>query len=309
MSIKLPNLDIKTYQEISDEMIASIPKYTDKWTNHNPSDPGITIIELLSWIAETTLYRINRVPDESYVNFLRLVAGASSAQDVDHLLEIPGLDKSHRMILEFLKNIDKKPVEEMKGAALRFLMSHYRAVTEEDFRQLAIEATSDEIGKKTTSAKVKRAIVRKAESEEKIEIIIVSDIEESYNELIVRVKNYLDPRKLIGTKIEVKKPVYTDVSIDIKVKCHHYATPRKVEENIKANILEHLDPFVGGEEKSGWPYRRPLSVYEMAHVIEDTEGVKQTEYIKFDKKEQAIKVIDGLIKISSIDVEVEKEEK
>lgn len=310
MPIQLPNLDTKTYQEISDEMIASIPKYTDRWTNHNPSDPGIAILELLSWIAETAFYRINRIPDDSYIEFLRLVAGASGADDVEHLLKVPYLDKSHKKILKFLKKIEegnKKSTAEIKAAAVQFLMSHYRAVTEDDFRQLAIEATANEM--EGHHAKVKRTIVYKSSGEEKVEIIIVSDSEGSYNDLITLVKDYLHPRKLIGTKIEVKQPVYTDVSIDIKVVCHHYAIPKKVEENIKDRILKHLDPFVGGDEETGWPYKRPLTVYEIDQIVEETDGVKRAEYIKFDKKELPVKVIDGLIKVSSIDVEVVTEDK
>lgn len=38
----------KTYNELMDENIGKIPIYTDEWTNFNPSDPGITILENLS---------------------------------------------------------------------------------------------------------------------------------------------------------------------------------------------------------------------------------------------------------------------
>lgn len=38
----------KTYSELMDENIGKIPIYTDEWTNFNPSDPGITILENLS---------------------------------------------------------------------------------------------------------------------------------------------------------------------------------------------------------------------------------------------------------------------
>lgn len=309
MTIPLPNLDTKSYEELVDEMISSIPNYTDTWTDHNPSDPGITILELLSWIAETTLYRINRIPDESYVNFLRLVAGAAGIDDVERALNDPYLDRSHRQILEFLREIekgDKKTIAEMKTKALSFLKSRYRSITESDFQRLAIEATSDG---SEGQPKVRRAIVYKSRDKEKVEIVIVTDERNHYEELIPFVKDYLKPRTLIGTKIEVKKPVYTDVAIDIKAVCHHYAVPEKVEDNIRKRIMRHLDPFAGGDEKTGWPYRRPLTVYEIAQIVEETAGIKQSVSITFDGEKVTIKDIGGLINVSSINIEVMKEDK
>jgi len=319
MAIQLPNLDTKTYEEISGEMVASIPKYTDKWTNHNPSDPGITIIEMLSWIAETTLYRMNVIPHESYVNFLRFVAGSSGVDEVECLLKDPHQDKYHRNILKFLKEIEEghdKTIPQIKTEALQFLNSRYRAVTEDDFQQLAVEAT-DLFGIKT-----RRVIVEKAPDEDKVKIILVpekwkqyeelteSEKQSRYKELAGFVKDYLDPRMLIGTKIEVKQPVYSDVSIDLKIVCHHYAIAEKIEADTKDSILEHLDPFVGGDEKTGWPYRRSLSVYEIAQIVEETDGIKQVGSIMFDgDKGLKIKLIDGLIKVDSLNVEVGREEK
>lgn len=319
MAIQLPNLDTKTYEEISGEMVASIPKYTDKWTNHNPSDPGITILELLSWIAETTLYRMNRIPHESYVNFLRFVAGASGIDEVERLLKDPHQDMYQRKILEFLKEIEEghdKTIPDIKTEALLFLKSRYRAVTEDDFRALAVEAT-DMLG-----VKVRRVIVEKAQDENKVEIVLVPDkwkqyeeLTESekhrrYKELAGSVMDYLNPRTLIGTRIGVRQPVYSDVGIDLKVVCHHYAIAEKIEADTKDRILQHLDPFFGGDEKTGWPYRRSLSVYEIAQIVEETDGVKQVESIIFDgNKELKIKLINGLIKVDSLNVEVGKEEK
>ena len=96
----------------------------------------------------------------------------------------------------------------------------------------------------------------------------------------------------------------------MKVICHHYAIAEKIEANIKDGILEHLDSFVGGDEKTGWPYRRSLSVYEIAQIIEETDGVKQIESIMFDgNKESKIKLIDGLINVVLLNVKVWKEEK
>ena len=107
MTIPQPKLYTKNFKDISNEMITSVPKYTNKWTNHNPSDPGITILEMLAWIGDTTLYRIDRMPEEANISFLRLVAGASGPEDVESLLRKQETDRSHRKILSLLREIEK----------------------------------------------------------------------------------------------------------------------------------------------------------------------------------------------------------
>jgi len=68
-----PNLDDRTWQDLSDEARAMIPTYAPQWTDHNPSDIGITLIELFSWMTEQLIYRLNRVPEKNYVAFLNLL--------------------------------------------------------------------------------------------------------------------------------------------------------------------------------------------------------------------------------------------
>lgn len=68
-----PNLDDRTWQDIVDEARALIPKYAPEWTDHNPSDLGITLIELFAWIVEGMIYRLNRVPEKNFIEFLNLL--------------------------------------------------------------------------------------------------------------------------------------------------------------------------------------------------------------------------------------------
>lgn len=69
MPIQLPDLFDKKFEDIFNTMIQSIPKHTKKWTNYNSSDPGITILEMLAWFGETTLYKIDAIPLKLYQNF------------------------------------------------------------------------------------------------------------------------------------------------------------------------------------------------------------------------------------------------
>ena len=71
--IPVPNLDDRTWKEFVDEAIRLIPKYCPEWTNHNPSDPGITLIELFAWLMEMSIYRLNKVTDKNFLAFLDLM--------------------------------------------------------------------------------------------------------------------------------------------------------------------------------------------------------------------------------------------
>src|SRR4029079_9049214 len=67
------NLDDRSWQEIVDQARALIPTYAPGWTDHNPSDLGVTLIELFAWLVEGMIYRLNRVPDKSLLEFLTLI--------------------------------------------------------------------------------------------------------------------------------------------------------------------------------------------------------------------------------------------
>jgi len=71
--IPVPKLDDRTYADIVSEAMRLIPRYCPDWTNHNPSDPGITILELTAWMTELILYRLNRVPEKNYLAFLDMI--------------------------------------------------------------------------------------------------------------------------------------------------------------------------------------------------------------------------------------------
>ena len=73
MGLPVPELDDKTFDELVNEARARIARYAREWTDHNVHDPGITFIELFAWLAEMQIYQLNRVTDENYRKFLKLV--------------------------------------------------------------------------------------------------------------------------------------------------------------------------------------------------------------------------------------------
>ncbi len=73
MPIKPPNLDDRRYADLVREARALIPQYCPEWTNLGDADPGITLVQLFAWMTEMTIFRLNRVPDKTYVHFLNFI--------------------------------------------------------------------------------------------------------------------------------------------------------------------------------------------------------------------------------------------
>ena len=69
----MPVLDDQTYTSILDEMRSRIPRYTPEWTDFNDSDPGMTMLQVFSFLAESLGYRMNKVPALLYLKFLQLL--------------------------------------------------------------------------------------------------------------------------------------------------------------------------------------------------------------------------------------------
>ena len=71
--IPSPNLDDRTFKDIVQQAVSLIPHYCPEWTNHNPTDPGITLLELFAWMTEMTIYRLNKVPEKTYLAMLDML--------------------------------------------------------------------------------------------------------------------------------------------------------------------------------------------------------------------------------------------
>ncbi len=73
MSLPSPNLDDRSFQQLLDASIVRIKTTCPQWNDLSPGDPGIVLLELFAFLTETMIYRLNRVPDKAYVEFLRLL--------------------------------------------------------------------------------------------------------------------------------------------------------------------------------------------------------------------------------------------
>ena len=73
MPLLAPNLDDRRFQDLVDDAKRLVQERTDRWTDHNVSDPGVTLIEAFAWMTDQLLYRLNRVPERNYIKFLELI--------------------------------------------------------------------------------------------------------------------------------------------------------------------------------------------------------------------------------------------
>ncbi|MBV7696566.1 putative baseplate assembly protein [Streptomyces sp. TRM70350] len=73
MALPAPDLDDRRFQDLVDDAKRLVMQRCPEWTDHNVSDPGVTLIETFAFMTDQLLYRLNRVPDRLYVKFLDLV--------------------------------------------------------------------------------------------------------------------------------------------------------------------------------------------------------------------------------------------
>ena len=73
-------LDNQSFDEILNQAIKQISLLTPEWTNHNPSDPGVMILELFSWYKEVQQYHLNALSLEHELAYLKLLGASPDPQ-------------------------------------------------------------------------------------------------------------------------------------------------------------------------------------------------------------------------------------
>ncbi len=73
MTLPAPNLDDRTFQQLVDQAKQLVQRRCPEWSDHNVSDPGVTLIEAFATMVDQLIYRLNRVPEKNYLAFLDLI--------------------------------------------------------------------------------------------------------------------------------------------------------------------------------------------------------------------------------------------
>lgn len=121
--------DKKTYDERYEEAITRIPLYTKDWTDYNPSDPGITILEVLMGYETLAQERIDRVPFDVRENLLKMMGfRIRKGRPARLLLLASGVNKpvsipaNHRFVIGDLIYETNRRIE-LSGAAMTGIYS------------------------------------------------------------------------------------------------------------------------------------------------------------------------------------------
>jgi predicted phage baseplate assembly protein len=93
MTLPVPNLDDRGFQDLVDEAKRLVQLRNPEWTDHNVSDPGVTLIESFAYLVDQLIFRLNQVPDLHYVKFLdllgeRMIPPAAAIAPVEFWLSI-----------------------------------------------------------------------------------------------------------------------------------------------------------------------------------------------------------------------------
>lgn len=183
---------------------------------------------------------------------------------------------------------DEQKVETLTERAPRLLRSRDRAITAEDYAALAAEA--GEVCK-TTAIPLAHPGHLGVEVPGAITVVIVpeADIEDPAPkpsaDLLDRVCQYLDARRLVTTELYVKGPEYQQIKVEARVEAHPYAAFDTVALNVTKAINEYLDPLgrragkekgdcvgatsaaAGGTAQGGWGFGQELFPTNLFSVI------------------------------------------
>ncbi len=260
MPLAIPDLDDVAWNELVAEGRSLIPAFAPAWTNHNESDPGITLIELFAYISDLLVYRTNLVSDLHIRRFLQLLHGSSSKSS-------------------------GAPLHDDIRATVLGLSRIERAVTPGDYEALVL--ASNQKLRLSTKEQVSRVkcIPRRdltnpapaAQTEDvpgHVSVVVVPNRRASASsELLRAVGTALEPARLLTTRIHVVSARYLVFSVRVKLVVRPGAQREAVQAEAIASLEKFFDPWQGGIDHKGWPFGRSIYVSEIYQLLDTVTDV------------------------------------
>jgi hypothetical protein len=294
MSLQLPNLDDRRYEDLVAEAISLIPTYAPEWTNHNPSDPGVTLVELFAYLSDMLIYRINRVTSRNVLSFLKLLNGTNwdPFTDKPDEKELSGPEK--QAITQKLNDLPDDELRQLVARqlplAIKRLRKLERAVSREDFETLALEASPDAARARCLPRR-NLDVDLEGEREGHVSVIVLPTIkaetEGKIADVISAVNKYLAPKLLLTTRLHVVKAIFVGLTIETSVALR----PDQKQEsgndrdNITARIRQEVERFFNprpdpARNTPGWPFGRNIFASEVYALLDQLPFVDYVTDVK-----------------------------
>lgn len=283
MSLPIPDLDDKTFEELVEDAKKLIPVHAPEWTDYNLHDPGITLIELFAYLVEMQIYSINQVNKSHLCKYLRLLGLPVKEKEQDGTGEKKEIDCS-----------DEKALQRAFYDFRAGFKTPGRAVTSTDYETLVKSIE----GVNRAKAFVKKVKLRKERKEEgnendqnsviKVLVIIYSEntkLIKSTKEgraFIKKIGNSLRDKRLLGTWVEVIEAELVDVSVTADITIKPGFRPGEVKKQVKISLNKFLSPLGSGIEtdSEGWPFGSPVYRSDVYRVIDEVPGVECVGFLK-----------------------------
>lgn len=285
MPIPLPDLDDKSYDDLVEEARATIPQLYPAWTDHNPADPGITLLELFAWLSEVVIYRVGRLPDSTYDAFLRLLNGPSFSR-------APG-----------------EALEDAIRTTLSGTRERYRAVTTDDFEYL-VQEKWPEVAPATVTASVVRVKClpeqnlaganKIAAAPGYVSLVLVPD--EGVGDapwvhpsdiLKTELAAFFKERMLITTRLIVAGADYIPLNITATLYLKDFAVASQVRSDAATALKKFYHPTEGGEDAKGWPFGGDVLLAKIYAILDGVYGVDFTEDVSVSTTDATRQIKDG----------------
>jgi hypothetical protein len=301
MTLPLPNLDDRTYADLVEEAIGLIPTASPEWTDHNPSDTGIILIELLAWLTEMVLYRTNQIPHRNQAAFLTLLKGKPWT--------LPEGKSTSQQNAILQAEIQK---------TLAQIRKRYRAVTAQDFEQLILfdwlqTRTAKAFGEPAVMARVNCLPERDLENadinqliEAHITLVVLPKIQTPETENIKKtIKRFLDQRRLISTRLHIVEPNYVNIKVAVTLYLHDSASSQAVQTEAKSRLTGFFNPFPCAEywQNQGYPFGRDIYLSELYELFDDLPGVDYVEQIQISEIEEHREQINTQNQLTAISLQ------
>lgn len=270
MPLPIPNLDDLRWEDLVAEGRSLIPASAPNWTNHNPSDPGITLMELFAFICEKLIYQLNRVSDRDVAEFLSLLNGTAWKERMGLIAGEAVDDAELREALRRAVSADEK------RATISSLLETTRAVTPADFELLACSVPKVARAKCVSRRNLESddPAIRMTDAPGHISVVILSD--RSLNpsgELLARIRQALEPARLLTTRVHVVAPRYVSLTCRFTITPVRGVSGEALREEARNRLNLFLDPYQGWFDGKGWPWGRSVYLSELYQVLGEIRGV------------------------------------